>query len=477
MVGGLTAGATLAMSGIAHADTFTVALTTDTATATDCDLPTNTDCSLRDAITDANGNAGADTIHFKSGLTGTITLTSDLPTITDPVTISGPGASTLTLNGDDAYRIFDVLTVTDGDPVSISGLTLTGGNTASSTHPRDGGAILDENADLTVADSVITGNTANELGGGIYTGCADFVCGIGLSGYSAYLTLDGSTVSGNTATSGNGGGMYLNYGGATITNSTISGNHASNGGAGLSIFYMQSPVVIENSTIANNQATNPSNTFGGGIFLFGNTGGLSLSNSTVAGNKAIQGGGIYDESASSPPAEDPPVLHNSIIAGNTAAVGSSDLFNASSSSFESAFSLIGTTAHAAIHETVAGSDITGVNPMLGPLAANGGPTKTQAPLAGSPAIDKGSRFGQTKDQRSLTRPIDLPDYLNSTAAGADGSDIGAVELQSSPGGGDVVTPPAPTPPTQHKKKCKKKKKAKKGASAAKKKNCKKKKKK
>jgi hypothetical protein len=51
------------------------------------------------------------------------------------------------------------------------------------------------------------------------------------------------------------------------------------------------------------------------------------------------------------------------------------------------------------------NSLSSTNPMLGPLADNGGPTKTHALLEGSPAIDKGNSFGATADQRSVSRPL------------------------------------------------------------------------
>jgi hypothetical protein len=75
---------------------------------------------------------------------------------------------------------------------------------------------------------------------------------------------------------------------------------------------------------------------------------------------------------------------------------------------------------------------------LGPLAANGGPVPTHALGAGSVAIDKGHGSGATADQRGLTRPCDLAAVSN--AAGGDGSDSGAFEVQGVCGG------PAPPPP-------------------------------
>jgi hypothetical protein len=74
------------------------------------------------------------------------------------------------------------------------------------------------------------------------------------------------------------------------------------------------------------------------------------------------------------------------------------------------------------------TDKINTDPMLGPLANNGGPTLTHAPLAGSAAIDKGKSFGLTTDQRGFPRTVDDPCIAN--ASGGDGSDIGALETQT-----------------------------------------------
>ena len=76
-----------------------------------------------------------------------------------------------------------------------------------------------------------------------------------------------------------------------------------------------------------------------------------------------------------------------------------------------------------------GSDLLGVDPQLGPLQDNGGPTPTMALPATSPADQQGRRRAGV-DQRGQTRPVAFPGVANSTAAGADGADIGAVELQA-----------------------------------------------
>src|SRR5216683_7870947 len=64
--------------------------------------------SLRQAIVDANANPGANTIRFAPRLHGAITLTSGQLSITNDLTIDGPGASALTVSGNDASRVFDI---------------------------------------------------------------------------------------------------------------------------------------------------------------------------------------------------------------------------------------------------------------------------------------------------------------------------------------------------------------------------------
>jgi hypothetical protein len=71
-----------------------------------------------------------------------------------------------------------------------------------------------------------------------------------------------------------------------------------------------------------------------------------------------------------------------------------------------------------------------IDPKLGPLQDNGGPTFTQALLSESTAIDGGQSSGSKTDQRGFTRPVDFPGIPNAT--GGDGSDIGAFEVQTLP---------------------------------------------
>ena len=199
ITGGLTAGATIAISGAAQAATqYTVGTTDDTSAAADC-AADNTDCSLRQAITLANGDTAFDTIEFHTGLTGTVLLGSSLPTIAAPLAINGPGADAITISGDDGYRIFHINQTTNGAATTIDGLTLTHGRTPGAditNFPTNaGGAILNENAVLTVSRSVLTGNTAGGFGGAIVSGSASRP-----AGDSAYLYLSDSTVTATAST-------------------------------------------------------------------------------------------------------------------------------------------------------------------------------------------------------------------------------------------------------------------------------------
>src|SRR5215510_13481427 len=196
--------------------------------------------TLRQAIVDANAMAGADTINFAAGVTGTITLGSALPQITQDVTINGPGASVLTVSGNNSFQVFNIAS---GVTVSISGLKISNGG-------FPGGS-----------------------GGGIFN--------------SGTLTITNSTLSRNSAPSGGGipgeGGGIGNFGGTlTITNSTLSGNSASEGG-GIANF---GTLTITNSTLSGNRAVSD----GGGIL--NRAGLLTVTNSTLSGNTAFEGGGI-----------------------------------------------------------------------------------------------------------------------------------------------------------------------------------------
>jgi hypothetical protein len=402
---------------------------------------TNTDDSgigsLRDTIDVAQAG---DTIQFDAALNGqTITLTTVEILIDKNITINGPGADKLTVqrstaNGTASFRIFKIL-----GNVTLSGLTI-----ANGSNPQGGGGIYLIGGQLTIANCVISGNSAPggggggifisiqsaatitnstisgnsaEYGGGIYT---YFLAG-SYTASPGRLAMTNSTISGNVATS-RGGGLY-NQGTSTITNSTISANvvtmNAVGGGGGIS---NEGRLTIANSTISGNSAS-----LGGGIrndhhdFLFF-PGTSTITSSTISGNSASEGGGLHNNSTSSGTTRP---CRNLIIARNTAANGPDMKGDLTSQGFNLLGNNSGGTFLSAQASDQIGTPAAPVDPLLGPLQNNGGPTFTHALLLGSPAIDKGESSGSTTDQRGLGRRKDIPALAN--APGGDGADIGAFE--------------------------------------------------
>ena len=315
--------AVLAGPAAANATTFTV--TTNNDTAGSCSAPDSSDASdcdtLRAAINAANGNGAADTINLSS-LTGqTIGLTNDLPQIDasdGALTITGTDAHDVTIDGGGEFQIFNVA---GGNPVNISGLTLTGGYVQNA----DGGAVYGgQNTDVTITNTVFTGNkaTGGSSSPGPLHGDSDGGNGgaIGALGQLAVsdsqfqgndadhaggaiftrqgLTMHTSTLSGNTAGTRGGaiaGAKYncasgcspfpyrLNMSNLDISGSTLSGNSAYAGGA------IDAPALLalSGSTVTGNTA----NLLGGGIDSFGKYAQTQISDSKITSNTSHGGGG------------------------------------------------------------------------------------------------------------------------------------------------------------------------------------------
>ena len=348
------------------------------------------DCSLREAIRAANTNlavdacpagsaTGEDTIGFALDSSATtITVGSRLHVTRGAagLVIDGGQAADLTVSGGGTSGVFEI---GSGAKVAMEGITISDGFAS-----RSAGGAIDNLGTLALTDSTVSGNTA-EYGGGILN--------------DGDLTLVNSTVSGNTAAQSGGGIANFNDPGDTakIENSTIAGNTAS-GGTGGGILGTGGPMVIENSTVTDN------------------------ADSASSGPCALDGrcGAVVNASSVE--------VRSTIISGNDGA----DVYNAGEIT-SGGYNLIGSVPRAgtAIGGFDATADRVGIsNPELGPLEDNGGPTLTNLPLTGSPAIDRGNSFGATADQRGTPRPKDYAFYNN--AQGGDGSDVGAVELVTKP---------------------------------------------
>ena len=221
--------------------------------------------SLRSAII---GASSGDTIQFGVGLSGTILLSSTLPTISTNLTING--GSVVTINGNNSVADF---VIANGAVVILDGVTITGGQTASN---GNGGGIYNNGGILTLDNSILEGNTAVYGGGG--NGNGD---GGGIYNNGGILTLDNSILEGNKAIyvggngngNGDGGGIYNNGGILTLVNSILEGNTAVYGGGngngngdGGGIYNNGGMVNLANSTFLNNSAS-----FGNDIYNNGGT--------------------------------------------------------------------------------------------------------------------------------------------------------------------------------------------------------------
>lgn len=352
------------LASAAGADTFSVTRTDDPAP--DGCLPA--DCSLREAVIDANGNGLADTITLPAG-NYTLAIpgrdedaaaTGDLD-LTEDVAIEGAGTRTTVVDGGSMDRIVEVLS---GALVSISDLTIRNG-----LPDGWGGGLRHNSGDLTLTRCRIADNITTGFGGGLY-------------GRDVVRVVE-SVLVGNTA---NRGGGILQDSGSTlfVVNSTISGNMATDFGGGLMSSGSSTVVDLRNVTISGNIADSDDDGIGdfGGVHV-ANGGSVEMTHTVVAGNFDL-GGEIPDCNSGG---------SNLIVSGG--------------------YNLIGNTTGCSPSGDETGN-LYDLDPLLSPLASNGGPTDTHALLSGSPAIDAGNPAGcvdeagapLTADQRGEVRPSD-----------------------------------------------------------------------
>ena len=413
--------------------------------------------TLRQAILDASASGG-DTINF--AVSGVITLTSGELAIAKNLTITGPGANVLTVRRNPAggapeFRIFFI---GNGAHVTISGLTMRNGRDYNS------GAILNDGSTLTVNNCVFTANSGGGYGGGgimndgsnanarltvnkcVFDGnSADFMAGGILNfstSHSANLTVGNCIFNNNSAFDGGAINNYAPGGTATavVTNTTLTGNSASGdevGRAGAihnnAVFVGgRAMLTVSNCTLSNNSTDyagggiyntagslqisnctfsgNSARAYGGGVYTEYDRAAERITNCTFSGNSASSGGGIYCQG------------DTTVTVGNTifkSGASGENIYNAAH--FVSAGHNLSNDAAGGDNGTGPGGllnqpgDIRNTDPRLGPLADNGGPTKTLALLPNSPAINAGNDANAPpRDQRGYLR--------NGT------SDIGAFEF-------------------------------------------------
>ena len=297
-----------------------------------------------------------------------------------------------------------------------------------------GGGIYNQGV-LTLNNSMVTANSAINDGGGIISFNDDPY------NDDATLMLNNSIVSGNS-TNGNGGGIY-STGRFTLQNSTINDNYANEHGGGIYSNANQ-PLTLNNSTISGNQ----SNRSGGAIYNGRQESTLNLSSVTITnntadsdGNESGDGGGLFN-------------LIGLVNMQNTIMAANHDHSPTTQHTDCSSVSVLNSLGYNLIIQDLAcpvGGDTTGnlidLDPNLGPLQDNGGPTLTHALLADSPALDAGNPAGCADENGTLLSydQIGVPRTLDGNADGSARCDIGAYELSLTP-----ITPlpftPVPSAP-------------------------------
>jgi predicted outer membrane repeat protein len=320
----------------------------------------------------------------------------------EDTTIVGAGAAVTILDGAGIDRVIDA--GQGGTPadvsVAISGLTITGGDTIDN---QDSGGIWTTVGLMQLEDVWVVGNTAGSAGG------------IHNTGTDSRLEIDRGLILGNRATTSVSGGVETDQTNTTIiTNSAVVGNIAEASGGGL---YTDGILNLTNVTVSGNSTDEG----GGGIHATGDST-PAISSSTITGNEADadsdgagNGGGVFGG--------DTVTLRNTILAGNldsTTGTGDADeCFGTVVSSSHSILGHPGGCSYTTGPGDQVGTPASPLDPMLAPIADNGGPTQTHALLIGSPAVDAGNTGppgsgGNTcpvSDQRGIPRgPCDTGAY-------------------------------------------------------------------
>jgi hypothetical protein len=235
---GIALGLLCLAAASAHAVTCTVDALTDTGAGSGGNLGDLRYClNHLDTGTDLTDNIIQFSVH------GTITLTSTLPTINNGVEIEGPGASLLTISGNNLYNVM----VTGADTsILVSGLTIANGNSNNSNDA--GGITMGSDSSLLVLATTFTGNQNNANGGGAI---ADYA--------GASLRVGNSTFLGNYSLY-DGGAINSNSGTTNVSNSTFNGNSTQASGGAIVVNSNSTTALVNDTFIGNG-----SEVFGGAV--------------------------------------------------------------------------------------------------------------------------------------------------------------------------------------------------------------------
>jgi hypothetical protein len=381
-----TLAAVLLGSAPAQAQVFTVTSSGDTGPG-----------SLR---TLADGAGNGDTVAIPASVSP-ITLTTQI-VIKKSITIAGAGAGVVSIHAGSNNRVFEISDDGASHPsVTISGVTITGGNAGAE---GGGGVEVDPLESLTLSEVVVTGNstTLGWAGGGVKNNAGTLVIrrstisgnvsgsdggGVGAESISSdnpTTTISDSVVSGNSTPMGRAGGGVANFGGAlTIERSTISGNTSLGDASGVASEEAgtgsNGAMTLVDSTVVGNMGPAMGRQGAGVYFLVQPGHPIVLVNDTIAGNTAASGAGGLEGG------DIPPSVVNTIVAGNSGEAGKENcqfLVGMDTPFVSGGHNL----ENGATCQFTRPGDLSNTDPLLGPLQDNGGPTPTRAPTPSSPAI-------------------------------------------------------------------------------------------
>jgi parallel beta-helix repeat protein len=360
------------------------------------------------------------------------------PTVTN-CTFSGNSGLGATSYGSGMYN-------DDGSSPTVTNSTFSG----NSSKQRGGGMYNREYSSPTVTNCAFSGNSAATDGGGMgnFNGSSPAVTNCTFSGNSAaqfgggmYNLLAGNPVVTNCVFSANsaatdGGGMYNRESEPEVTNCTFSGNSAAQGG-GMYNYFHSDPTVTGCAFSGNSAAS-----YGGGMYNNGSD--PTVTNCAFSGNNASDGGGMCNVNGN-------PAVTNCTFSENSAPSGGGGMYNGANSSpkvtnctfsgnsassssgggmcnyYNTAVTVVTnsifwgdtggeirtggptdpTVTYSVVQGGYSGAGNLNIDPLLGPLADNGGPTNTHALTFGSPAIDAGEMLLPSvvsTDQRGVARP-------------------------------------------------------------------------
>ena len=411
---------TLIAAAPAIAATITVTTLAD-------ELNADGDCSLREAVQAANTNAAVDACTAGAAGLDTVVLPAGvIPlsvtiSVSDAVIVRGAGRASTTVNRG-AANAFNgpgvagaTLTIED---LSVVGSVNTGGAQDIAVTRVDFSGVVGTmvntlNGSIAITDATLSGGGVNSSGGAI-TVAGTTITGGGVNTSSGAISLTGTTIGGGGVNSSSGAVTLVD---GSVTNAPGTGINTSTGA-----------ISLTRSLVSGSDSRG----------INSSSGAISLVNSTVSGND----GGIYG--GSSTITLDAVTVTLNDVDGEGVGIdtsgGTISMTHTIVAGHSQDCDVVPTTAQYSMDSDgscgLAGAgNLSNANPLLGPLANNGGPTLTHLPQAGSPAIDSGSNgLCQAVDQRSVARPIDGDGDATATC------DMGAVEA-------GARRPPPPPPPS------------------------------